>query len=331
MGSKQPSPRVQAHDLLLEIRTEEMPASYLAYADDAQNDLFRKAFGEVFSELTRDFAGRWRRLDVFLTPRRVVLHCQGLSLSGAAIREPVYGPSLSAAYTQDGKPTAAFRGFVKSKGIKPQDVVELEHRGKRCVAYWKVQKPPSLKDLLAACLPAFLNKLSFPKTMQWDNSGLSFPRPIRSILCLLDNKPVSLRLGNLVSGNKTYDFQRGIRRSIRVKGISHYFQVLRQWTVTLDAAKRKGEIEKQVKQLTKKRGGTYVRNAALLDEVAFLAERPVAVLGSFDRSFSELPREVLRASLAAKQRLFSIVNASGNHLPYFIGILDHDSPKAFFR
>lgn len=312
------------HDLLLEIGTEEMPANYLSYADNPENDLFRKKFDEVFALFNESGAYTKGELAVYLTPRRIVLFSEGIGFDPSPRKEAVYGPAAAAAFDPQGKPTPALAGFMKSKGITEKDLAEFDNKGKKCVGFWKSEKPKPLAAILGEFVAAYLKALSFPKTMKWDDSDLRFPRPIRNILCLLDDKPIKFKIGKLTSGNQTLFFQAAARRALRVKTAAAYFAALKKAGIILDAADRKKLIEKNVEALTTKHGGTYVKDDGLLEEVAYLTETPVAISGPFDTEYSNLPREVLISSLSKKQRLFSVMNASGKHLPFFAAVLDGD-------
>lgn len=312
------------HELLIEIGTEEMPANYLSYADDPENDLFRRKFREIFTLLNKSGALTLGDGDIacWLTPRRIVLHAKPITFNPAPVKEAVYGPAKAVAFDADGRPSAVLKGFVKSKGVRLEDLQEFEKGGKTCVGYWKSESPKPLKDILPDLLKAYLKALPFPKTMKWDNSDLRFPRPVRNILIILDDKPVKFPVGNLLTGNTTLFFLNGKRVPVRAAGTKKYFRALRQKGVIFDARQRRDAIEKEVRRLTEKIGGSYQRDAALLEEVTYLCERPVAVHGKFDEQYSNLPKEVLTASLSRKQRFFSVLSSAGKHLPYFIGVLD---------
>jgi len=59
----------------------------------------------------------------------------------------------------------------------------------------------------------------------------------------------------------------------------------------------------------------------LLEEVTYLVEYPVAIDGSFDEAYLDLPQEVPITTMQRHQRYFPIVNKeSGSLLPYFVGI-----------
>jgi glycyl-tRNA synthetase beta chain len=68
-----------------------------------------------------------------------------------------------------------------------------------------------------------------------------------------------------------------------------------------------------------------VVESALLDEVTALVEWPVAVCGSFDEPFLELPREVLVASMQDHQKYFPVERPDGRLENKFITIANIDS------
>ena len=61
----------------------------------------------------------------------------------------------------------------------------------------KQEKGRPTADLLADLLPEALAAVSWPKSMRWDESGIRWVRPIRSILCLLDDAVVPFRFGTV--------------------------------------------------------------------------------------------------------------------------------------
>jgi glycyl-tRNA synthetase beta chain len=68
-----------------------------------------------------------------------------------------------------------------------------------------------------------------------------------------------------------------------------------------------------------------VSDADLMDEVAALNEWPVAVTGSFDPAFLELPREVLVSTLQKHQRYFPVEREDGALVANFIAVANLES------
>ncbi|CAI5491294.1 unnamed protein product [Closterium sp. Naga37s-1] len=86
---------------------------------------------------------------------------------------------------------------------------------------------------------------------------------------------------------------------------------------------RKDAIWAASNELAASVGGSIPEDARgdLLAEVANLVESPVPLLGSFDRSFLDLPPEVLVMVMRKHQRYFPVQDAaSGKLLPYFVAV-----------
>jgi glycyl-tRNA synthetase beta chain len=66
--------------------------------------------------------------------------------------------------------------------------------------------------------------------------------------------------------------------------------------------------------------GNILPDDELLEIVTFIVEYPVAIRGTFSRDFLALPREVLISAMREHQRYFSLTDANGTLLPYFVTI-----------
>ncbi|KKK88009.1 hypothetical protein LCGC14_2747520, partial [marine sediment metagenome] len=91
-----------------------------------------------------------------------------------------------------------------------------------------------------------------------------------------------------------------------MKDFDDYLAKLREASVILDSEQRAAIILKQARRLAEKEGLTLVEDEALLAENAGLTEWPVPLMGAFDRSFLDLPPEVLATSMKAHQKCFSL-------------------------
>ena len=320
-------PKPIKEHLLIEIGTEEMPANYLAYGDQDQQALYREKFQHAFNVTNSSGSYTCPKLNIFLTPRRTVIEAPEIQFNATPIEETIFGPPAEKAYNDAGEPTPMLLGFIKSKGVSLKGITTLEKNGKKCVGFTKTVRPAPFAKELPELLERFLKSLSFPKNMWWDDSDMTFPRPIRWLVCLLDNRLVPVTLGHLKSSRKTRIFRHGARREVLVSNTKQYFKLLQKNGVLLDQAKRRSKIEGAVRSLTKKLKGYYWPQDELLEEVTFLTENPAFVSGRFDETYSSLPPEVLTTSLAKGQRLFSVLNSKGKHLPYFIQVLDGTIPS----
>src|SRR5690606_12145029 len=81
----------------------------------------------------------------------------------------------------------------------------------------------------------------------------------------------------------------------------------------------------QAVELAQEVGGTIPDDAALLDEVTNLVERPTALRGTFEQRYLDLPREVLIGVMRKHQRYFPVQDAQGRLMPYFIAVRNGDA------
>jgi len=328
-------------DLLFEIGTEELPAAYLP-------DLIEQLGAEAQVLFASNHLA-CSRVESFGTPRRLVLLVRGLSGMQHKPAEDIRGPSKQAAYDAAGKPTKALMGFLASRGGTLQQT-KLVSSDKGDYVY--LVKPPAKTPtaaLLPTLLPQLIGRLRAPKTMRWDESGMRFARPIRWLLALYGSKSIRTAWvgGEFhVKAGETAVIRHAIRsgmttrvgrpqrlRKVRVASIPGYVQTLAHAGIALNHAERRQRIQQFIEREAKRAGGVIapeMMSHGLLDEVTFLVEQPVALAGTFDRKYLELPREVLLASMAKYQRVFAMQSKSGTLLPRFVAMLDGPpgKPKA---
>ncbi len=308
---------------LIEIGTEELPANYLVFGDKNNQAFFRSKFMQTLKDCDDANAYAFERLDIHLTPRRIILD-GNLVLEATAKKDLIYGPPEDRSYDSNGKPTPVLEGFLKSKGINVSDIYIAENKGKRCIAYEFVIKPKQIKTLLDEVICTWLRELVFPKLMWWNESSLRFPRPIRTCLAFVDNKQFKLQLDKSVEQGVTRVIVNANRKSIKPTSPTVYWNALAKHHIKHKPSDRRKLIESGVQKFVAKSKGTSICQDDLIDEIVFLTENPVCVSGEFDREYADLPAEVLTSSLSKSQRLFSVKNKFGKHLPFFIAVLDGD-------
>ncbi len=310
-------PKDKTAELLLEIGTEEVPYAYLDSLGGGGNNLGLLAEGYLEKALHQI-----REIACYQTPRRMVLHIQGL-LPSYPIEEMAVGPKREICYSPDGKPTPALEGFLRRHQGTLKQLTEEEGR-----VVLRTTKRVVTREALKKALPELIRALSFPKMMRWDESDLRFPRPVRWLLCLYDGEVLRFRLGNLEAKGTTFGLGPD-RKEKRITQVKDYFSFLKREGILLETCvvgqegDRKRFVRQQLEKQLKKLGGSPAKiNGSLLKEVTNLVERPMLFSGRLDRSTLKLPKEILIASLSKYQRLFSVEDEKGNLLPYFIACVN---------
>jgi glycyl-tRNA synthetase beta chain len=300
---------------VFEIGVEEIPARFLP---DLQTGLL-SAFSQEFENALIDCAGA----RAYATPRRLTLLVDSLSLKQREKEELVTGPPQRVAYGPDGQPTKAALGFAKTQGVELSDTFLLETEKGAYLAARKKLGGGETASLLPEMALRVISGLQFPKKMRWGSLDFGFGRPIRWLLCLLDEQVAPFELAGIASGNQTCGHRVMGFGPWTVPNASAYLGVLKdKGKVVLDAQERKALITAQAQALAAEQGGKPVWRASLLDEVAGLVEWPQVVLGRFDPSFLEVPAEVLLTSMESHQKSFGVQDADDKLLPCFLSTLN---------
>ena len=100
---------VETGEFLLELRTEEVPAGYLAPAAEALRAGVVKALEE--KGVAAAAVGAW------WTPRRLVVRAEGVPMHSPRSEELRTGPPWRAAFDAEGRPTKAATGFAAGQGV----------------------------------------------------------------------------------------------------------------------------------------------------------------------------------------------------------------------
>ena len=299
-------------DLLFEIGTEEIPASYISPALDQLQNMAK----ETLMEQNLSFG----ELKVMGTPRRLALSVSNLETLQPDQSVEVTGPPKKAAYDAEGNPTKAAVGFAKSQGVNTDDLRVVETPRGEYVAVTKLQKGRSASNILEDLLPNWINSLDFPKTMRWDN--LRFARPIRWIVAILEDQEIPFQLDTLTAGRITYGHRSLNPEPIKLDSASvdNYIDKLEIANVIVNHDLRRTEIQKQITEILNSEDCETAIDQDLLDQVNFLVENPQAIVGSFSESHLDLPAEVLITSMKKHQRYFPMIKSDQQLVAKFISV-----------
>ncbi|KQP53450.1 glycine--tRNA ligase subunit beta [Methylobacterium sp. Leaf106] len=303
-------------DLLLELRSEEIPARMQRRAAEDLRKLVTDALVE------RGFL--YEGAKAFSTPRRLALHVAGLPPRGKDVREERKGPRV-------GAPDGAIQGFLKSAGLTSLDQATTVTDPKKGEFYVAVIERPGRDtiDVLAEILPAIIKSFPWPKSMRWGAASaqpgsLRWVRPLQSIVATFGPETetpeiVPFSVDGIAAGTTTYGHRFLAPDAIEVRRFDDYIQALERAKVVLDPERRKDIILHDARDLAFARGLELVEDEGLLDEVAGLVEWPVVLLGTFDPSFLDIPAEAIRATIRANQKCFVLrESGSGTLAPAFI-------------
>ncbi len=324
-------------DFLLEVGTEELPASFVADALQQWRILIPQSLSQN-SLATQS-------VEVYGTPRRLAVLITGLPAKQPDRASEVKGPPSQAAFI-DGKPTKAAAGFAKKQGVEVESL-EIRSTDKGDFVFIRQTIPGrATAEILGEIATGWILQLEGKRFMRWGDGDLKFPRRIERLVALLDDTVLPIKLINGSETIKSNRITTGHRvlhpQPVTLSNACDYVTSLRSAFVDVDVRERKTKIQEQVQSAARNLGGNLANYPDLLEEVTNLVEWSSAVVGKFDEEFLNLPPEVITTVMVTHQRYFPVFKAvSGNLsgisanktqsvdtlLPYFITVSNGDPLK----
>lgn len=308
-------------DLLFEIGTEELPAGACEQAIAQLEASIPQILADARLEEPNTAA---KKLKIYVTPRRIVIHIKDLSDLQWGGKLEVIGPPKPIGVDESGNFTKAAVGFAKSQQVDIGDLEIQDIKNGQYLVAIREEKMGKAIDVLPGLLAAIVNGLEFDKSMRWAGYQTKFSRPVRWLLAFYGEKKINVEIEMLSSGSATYGPRMTGSKRIKVSGADDYFAQIKKAGIIVDHKKRRALIIKEIDAAAEKAGGRAAINERVLDEVVFLVEAPNAVAGTFDKDFLTLPRPVIVTAMESHQRYFPVESAKGKLKAAFIVI--HNGP-----
>lgn len=310
-----------AKDLLLEIGTEELPASACRVAVDSFPDravsLLASADLPVDAEAVR----------VLVSPRRIALLAKDVP-EEQTVRENVQrGPAEDTAFDGKGEPTKAAEGFARAKGVAVSDLETREFDGRRFVCAVTTSEARRAIDILPSLLSKLVEEAHFPKNMKWGPQGVRFPRPVRWMVTLFGEDVVPCEAAGVSSGRRSYGHRR-LGGPVDIESPSHYVQAMRSVRVLVDHEERERIIREELGSLAEDAGLSVIDPMEKMKEVMFLVEWPTTLSGNFSEDHLRLPDEVLITAMQSHQRYYPLVDGDGKLTNRFLFVMNGDPEHA---
>jgi len=301
-------------NLLVELFVEELPPKALKKLGEA--------FAAVLTEGLRaqGLAGEHSATTAFASPRRLAAHVS--AVRAFADDKPVSQKLVPVSVGLDaaGQPTPALLKKLASLGADASVVPQLQRRldGKAEALFFdSIAKGATLTEGLQKALAEALAKLPIPKLMQYQLAdgwtSVNFVRPAHGLVALHGADVVPVTALGLSAGRETHGhrFEADVD-PVMLQHADHYAeQLATQGAVIAGFAARHGEITRQLHAAAAKLGLTPIDDAALLDEVTALVERPNVLSCRFEEEFLDVPPECLILTMKANQKYFPLLDADG--------------------
>ncbi|KQQ58395.1 glycine--tRNA ligase subunit beta [Rhizobium sp. Leaf311] len=300
-------------DLLLELRSEEIPARMQR---KAAGDL-KKLVTDALVEAGLTYEGARE----YWTPRRLTLDIRGLNARSADVREEKKGPRTDAN-------EKAIEGFLRGAGLSSVSEAQVVSDPKKGDFYIAVITKPGrpAEEIIASVMPGIIRGFAWPKSMRSGpasmpkgssyggiegkgSESLRWVRPLQSIVCVFgpendETQVIPFEIDGIVAGNVTYGHRFHAPEAITVRRFEDYVSSLEKAKVILDAERRKDIILHDAKDLAFANGLDLVEDEGLLEEVSGLVEWPQVLIGTFEEDYLEIPAEIIRLTIKTNQKCF---------------------------
>ena len=288
-------------DLLLELRSEEIPAR-----------MQRKAAGDLKKLLTDALveAGlTYEGAREYWTPRRLTLDIRGLNTRSADVREDRKGPRTDAN-------EKAIEGFLRGAGLSSIDQAHVHSDPKKGDFYVAhIVKPGRpAEEIIAEVMPGIIRNFPWGNPMRSGAASakpgsLRWVRPLQSIVCLFgpeheETHVIPFTVGDITASNITYGHRFHAPEAITVRRFADYIEKLEKAKVILDAERRKQIIAADAANIAFANGLELVEDEGLLEEVCGLVEWPQVLMGSFEEDYLAIPSEIIRLTIKTNQKCF---------------------------
>ncbi|MCY3994133.1 MAG: glycine--tRNA ligase subunit beta [Caldilineaceae bacterium] len=308
----------EPQSLLIELGSEELPAA------DVPVGIHQMELR--LAELLDQARLTYEDLSVSGTTRRLVAHVQDLSPRQQDEIVERRGPPADRAFDAGGQPTRAAAGFARGQGVQPADLIV---RDNYVYAVTTLEGQPAAA-VLPRLIQDLLDAMQWGRTMRWNSSNKSYPRPLRWIVALYGSEVIPMSWAHVGSGRDSRgprfrDAQArlpaGEFTTFTIAGADSYFDDAAAQGIQLDRQERRsliaGAVHKAAARARElKTAGAeplppgvfqWEPDEELLDEVTDLVEAPQAVLGSFETRYLDLPQPILTAVMKKHQRYFPVV------------------------
>ena len=320
-------------NLLVEILVEELPPKALqrigiAFADAVYSSLVDY---DLISEGEDLSTGRTQPWTWYASPRRLAVFVRDVLEQAPDRQIDQKLMPVSVGLDSSGNATPALLKKLAAFAADASAVAGLKRvsDGKaESLFYSSKVKGVLLADGLQKAVFDAIAKLPIPKVMSYqlaENcdmpgwSSVSFVRPAHKLIALYGTNTLAITVLGLKSGRETlgHRFEAAVSPVVIKDADSYAETLLKEGAVIASFAERRAEIAHQLVAAAVKAGAadgtsyTPIEDAALLDEVTALVERPNVLTCAFEKEFLEVPQECLILTMKANQKYFPLLDAKG--------------------
>ena len=314
--------------LLVELLVEELPPKALSKLGQAF------AHG-IFSQLqSQGLLAEAAQIKSFASPRRLAVHIDKVLAQAPARQVQHKLMPVSVGLDAQGQATPALLKKLGALGFDAAVVAQLQRTGEGKAEVLMLDQTVDGMGLvpgLQLALEHALAKLPIPKVMSYQLeqgcdlpgwSSVSFVRPAHGLVALHGDQVMPVHALGLQAGSTTQGHRfEATCNPVRIAHADAYADtMLKDGAVVADFEQRRADIVRQLNAAAANIGAGVrpIEDAALLDEVTALVERPNVLICAFEKQFLDVPQECLILTMKANQKYFPLLDTTGKLTHQFL-------------
>ena len=314
--------------LLIELLVEELPPKALSKLGQAF------AHG-IFSQLqSQGLLAKAAQFKSFASPRRLAVHIDKVLAQAPARQVQHKLMPVSVGLDAQGQATPALLKKLGALGFDAAVVAQLQRTGEGKAEVLMLDQTVDGMGLvpgLQLALEHALAKLPIPKVMSYQLeqgcelpgwSSVSFVRPAHGLVALHGDQVLPVHALGLQAGSTTQGHRfEATCNPVRIAHADAYVDtLLKDGAVVADFEQRRADIVRQLNAAAVNIGAGVrpIEDAALLDEVTAVVERPNVLICAFEKQFLDVPQECLILTMKANQKYFPLLDTTGKLTHQFL-------------
>ena len=314
--------------LLVELLVEELPPKALSKLGQAF------AHG-IFSQLqSQGLLAKAAQIKSFASPRRLAVHIDKVLAQAPARQVQHKLMPVSVGLDAQGQATPALLKKLGALGFDAAMVNQLQRAGEGKAEVLMLDQTVDGMGLvpgLQLALEHALAKLPIPKVMSYQLeqgcelpgwSSVSFVRPAHGLVALHGDQVLPVHALGLHAGSTTQGHRfEATCNPVHIDHADTYADtLLKDGAVVADFEQRRADIVRQLNAAAANIGAGVrpIEDAALLDEVTALVERPNVLICAFEKQFLDVPQECLILTMKANQKYFPLLDTTGKLTHQFL-------------
>jgi len=303
-------------EFLLELYSEEIPPQLQI---NARKELKLKIEKTLLEE-----GLRFKSISSYSTPTRLTILIKDIPEKVKITSKEIKGPKV-------GVIEDVLNNFIRTQNSNKKDVFEKENeKGKFYFIKTKAREILT-RDLLVRIILNSMASLNWQRSMKWSDNSLMWGRPLRSILSIFNKKHLSFSFGHLKSKDFTIIEQDLIVKHKKIRNFNEYQKFLKKNNVTLNQEEREKKILNKFFAICDSKNYQKNFNKRLLEEVVNILDNPNVMLVNFEKTYLDIPGEIIISTLQNNQRYFPLFDNKNKLTNFFLVVANKVDKKNLIK